>query len=191
MRCEVWPDGHAIPQELHAGDDAAEVQWLEVGEHVKEYRNLYANHKVHSPLATPFWECTWLFWERRRTGRGGGSDGVSAADGVRRWSSGRRGARVCVSAGHGVRPSVRPSVVVVVHPSSVLCLSWGEITTPSLPTFALCFSVNDDLRTQLFVGAVPNGSTSHPIYVHDAPAQEFVDKVALTHATSRPPPQST
>jgi len=31
--------------ELHAGDDAAEVQWLEVGEHVKEYRNLYANHK--------------------------------------------------------------------------------------------------------------------------------------------------
>lgn len=31
--------------ELRAGDDAAEVQWLEVGEHVEEYRNLYANHK--------------------------------------------------------------------------------------------------------------------------------------------------
>jgi len=31
--------------ELHAGDDAADVQWLEVGEHVEQYRNLYANHK--------------------------------------------------------------------------------------------------------------------------------------------------
>eukprot|EP00310_Coccolithus_braarudii_P004340 CAMPEP_0183379478 /NCGR_PEP_ID=MMETSP0164_2-20130417/125445_1 /TAXON_ID=221442 /ORGANISM="Coccolithus pelagicus ssp braarudi, Strain PLY182g" /LENGTH=315 /DNA_ID=CAMNT_0025557061 /DNA_START=261 /DNA_END=1208 /DNA_ORIENTATION=- len=31
--------------ELHAGDDAADVQWLEVGEHVAQYRNLYANHK--------------------------------------------------------------------------------------------------------------------------------------------------
>ena len=30
---------------LRAGDDAAEVQWLEIGDHVDEYRKLYASHK--------------------------------------------------------------------------------------------------------------------------------------------------
>jgi len=31
---------------LNAGDDAAEVQWLEVGDHVDQYRKLYASHKA-------------------------------------------------------------------------------------------------------------------------------------------------
>ena len=30
---------------LHAGDDAAEVQWLEVGDHESQYCKLYASHK--------------------------------------------------------------------------------------------------------------------------------------------------
>ena len=30
---------------LRAGDDAAAVQWLEVGDHVEQYTKLYANHK--------------------------------------------------------------------------------------------------------------------------------------------------
>ena len=30
---------------LQAGDDAADVTWLEVGEHNAAYRNLYASHK--------------------------------------------------------------------------------------------------------------------------------------------------
>ena len=30
---------------LHAGDDAAEVRWLEVGDHEPDYCKLYASHK--------------------------------------------------------------------------------------------------------------------------------------------------
>ena len=30
---------------LHAGDDAAEVQWLDIDETNEHYRNLYASHK--------------------------------------------------------------------------------------------------------------------------------------------------
>jgi len=31
---------------LNAGDDAADVQWLEVGDHVAQYQKLYASHKL-------------------------------------------------------------------------------------------------------------------------------------------------
>ena len=34
--------------QLHAGDDAIGVQWLEIGDHVAQYTNLYASHKVPS-----------------------------------------------------------------------------------------------------------------------------------------------
>jgi len=30
---------------LCAGDDAAAVRWLEVGDHVDDYQKLYASHK--------------------------------------------------------------------------------------------------------------------------------------------------
>ena len=41
---------------LRAGDDAAEVQWLEIGDHVEEYRRLYASHKqmVDAAVAKKF-----------------------------------------------------------------------------------------------------------------------------------------
>jgi len=32
--------------QLHAGDDAIGVQWLEIGDHVAQYTNLYASHKT-------------------------------------------------------------------------------------------------------------------------------------------------
>ena len=39
------PHQMGIMLTLQAGDDAADVTWLEVGEHNAAYRSLYASHK--------------------------------------------------------------------------------------------------------------------------------------------------
>ena len=41
----------AVELELRAGDDAANVCWLDVDDEVPEFRNLYANHKHMVELA--------------------------------------------------------------------------------------------------------------------------------------------